>query len=92
MCSTLEHMTLDEALAYYITDYNPSVGDLRTNLIMAAQSAARWRSRGPQATATVLYAMRTQLGMSLREIEDETGIDHVTAARLIQKWIPEATP
>jgi hypothetical protein len=85
-------MTLDEALSYHLSAHNPAVGDLRTDLIKAAHSAYLWRARGPQATAVILHAMRTRLGMSLREIEETTGIDHVTAARLIQRWIPEAKP
>lgn len=79
---------LDEALVLYIPsyrgfqDYDPA-SPKRDHLIAAAKAAAQWRADGPHATALVLHALHEH-GMTFRQIERETGIDHVTTQRMIR--------
>ncbi|MGH7743505.1 MAG: hypothetical protein ACREQ5_01605 [Candidatus Dormibacteria bacterium] len=78
-------MDLDQALDYFLA----TRGDLRTDLILASQEAAKRRKEGPEATALIVTAMHEQLGMTYTEIERESShpdgyrISRVTAARLV---------
>lgn len=80
---------LDEALVLYLPsyrgfqDYDPD-NPTRAQLLAAAKAAAQWRIDGPRATAFVLQALRDD-GMTFRQIEQETSIDHVTVQRMISR-------
>jgi hypothetical protein len=79
--------TLDEALVLYLGQtHADSCPDPvpREDLIDAAKAAAEWRKVGPRATALVLTALRDD-GMTFRQIEQETGHDHITVQRMIRR-------
>lgn len=80
-------MDLHQALRYYLDE---PTGDLQADLVAAVQEAARWRKEGPQATTTILRAMREQLGMTYEQIESasynptaDAKISKSTAERLV---------
>lgn len=75
---------LDEALVLYLDAAAFDFSDRRAQLLAAAKAAAQWRIDGPRATAFVLAALHED-GMPFRQIEQETGIDHVTIQRMIKR-------
>ncbi|MGH3780887.1 MAG: hypothetical protein ACRDRO_09730 [Pseudonocardiaceae bacterium] len=78
-------MTLPQALAYYLTQPGETDTVALTDLITAAKRARVWRTKGPEATATILKALRDDYHMTYADIEDKTGIDDSTAQRLIRQ-------
>jgi hypothetical protein len=81
-------MTLTEAVRLY--DLPVIAAPTRTDLVIAAQRAAQWRREGPLATGLVLLALHDDHGLSYRQIEEETGIVHATAERLVRRVRAEA--
>lgn len=77
-------MDLDSAIKLYL-EGTPFSGTRYESLVAAGLQAARWRSRGPTATALILRSLRLDHGLALRRIEELTGIPHNTASRLIAK-------
>jgi hypothetical protein len=75
-------MTLQQALAYYLTEPSRVPGD-RADLIAAAKAAREWRRKGPEATATILKSLHDDHHLTYADIEHETGIDDATAQRLV---------
>lgn len=80
-------MTLEQAASYYLDVNHPPTGDLRVDLITAGKVAQRWRTVGPEATATILHALRDHCGLSEREIANETGIPQSSVNRLINRLL-----
>lgn len=90
-------MTIEQATALYLDIHNPPTGDLRADLIASGKIAQRWRTVGPEATATICHALHRHLNMSHREIAAETHIPRESVRRLIERleageWgsLPEA--
>lgn len=85
-------MTLEQATALYLGIHDRPTGDLRADLITSGQIAHKWRTVGPEATATILHALHRHHGMSHRQIEESTGIPRESVRRLIEqlesgKWL-----
>ena len=81
-------MTVDEALDALLGEAR--TGDLRADLIAAAQESMRRREINSQHGGAVLAALHDSEGLSWREIEDATDIPRTTA----QRWAeppPRAT-
>lgn len=90
-------MTLEQATTIYLGIHNLPTGDLRADLITSGTIAHKWRTVGPEATATIVHALHRHYEMSHRQIERATGIPRTNVARLITelesgKWettVPE---
>lgn len=78
-------MTIEQAIALYLTEPSQRTGELRADLIAAGKRAAVWRRQGPEATRAVLLALRERFQMTYREIEAETGIHFATAQRIVER-------
>lgn len=78
-------MTLEQAASYYLDVNHPPTGDLCADLVTAGQIAQRWRTVGPEATATILHALRDHCGMTERAIQEATGIPQSSINRLINR-------
>jgi hypothetical protein len=76
-------MTVEEAIVELLGDRRS--GELRADLIDSLEEAMRRRERNTELGGAVIAAMQEVLGMSYRDIEDETGVARSTA----QRW---ATP
>lgn len=72
-------MTVDEALDALLGEAR--TGDLRADLITAAQESMRRREINSQHGGAVLAALHDSEGLSWREIEDATDIPRTTAQR-----------
>lgn len=84
-------MTLEQAASYYLDVNHPPTGNLCADLVTAGKIAQRWRTVGPEATATILHALRDHCAMTEREIEKVTGVPQSSINRLINdllagKW------
>lgn len=68
-------MTLEQALAYFLSTPSERPTDKRAALVAALQEAAVRRKEGPEATAALVRAAHTELRMSYRDIEAASRTD-----------------
>jgi hypothetical protein len=84
-------MNTSEAVRLYLAPRPDRYRGSRTgepsevDLWQAAEIAGEWRSKGPEATATIFYTLHVKHGHSQHEISRRTGVPTTTIARLIER-------
>jgi hypothetical protein len=78
-------MTIEQATALYLDISRLPTGNLQADLVASAQVAQRWRTIGPEATAVIVHALHRHIGLSLREIQQQTNIPHESARRMVER-------